>query len=108
MRKGTRGMSEAEKQRIKEAGSELRAGVCSLLEVPQGEVFRILEIKGGPGLHRRLLALGFHRGDLVTLDGEALMGGPVLVRNLTTDTRLALGRGIAGKIIVEPIKDVGE
>jgi len=56
-------------------------------------------------LHRRLLALGFHRGDLLVLDGEAPMRGPLLVRNLTTDTRVALGRGIAGKIIVEPVRN---
>jgi len=77
----------------------------TLLEVPQGRNFRIVEISGGPGLHRRLLALGFHRGDLVSLDGEALLGGPLLVRNLTTDTRIALGRGIARKILVEPVED---
>ncbi|MCR4396662.1 MAG: FeoA domain-containing protein [Candidatus Saccharicenans sp.] len=76
----------------------------TILEIPQGRNFRIVEIKGGPGLHRRLLALGFHRGDLISLDGEALLGGPVLVRNLTSDTRIALGRGIARKILVEPVE----
>lgn len=80
-------------------------GRCSLAEVPQGEVFRIVEIKGGPGLHRRLLALGFHRGDRVILDGEAPMRGPLLIRNLTTETRVALGRGIAQKIFVEPVRE---
>jgi len=78
---------------------------CLLTEIPQGEEIRIVEIKGGPGLHRRLLALGFHRGDLLVLDGEAPMRGPLLVRNLTTDTRVALGRGIANKIIVEPVRN---
>ncbi|MBC7350054.1 MAG: FeoA domain-containing protein [Candidatus Aminicenantes bacterium] len=76
----------------------------TLLEIPQSRNFRIVEISGGPGLHRRLLALGFHRGDLISLDGEALLGGPVLVRNLTSDTRIALGRGIARKILVEPVE----
>jgi len=78
--------------------------IGTLLEVPQGQTFRIVEIKGGAGLHRRLLALGFHRGDLISLNGEAIMRGPVLVRNLTTDTKVALGRGIAQKILVEPVK----
>ncbi|MDI6699334.1 MAG: FeoA family protein [Candidatus Saccharicenans sp.] len=80
----------------------LTGRVCTLLDVPQGRKFRIVEIKGGPGLHRRLLSLGFHRGDLIALDGEALLGGPVLVKNLNSDTRIALGRGIARKILVEP------
>ncbi len=76
-------------------------GLSSLLEVPEGQIFKIAEIRGGQGLHRRLLALGFHPGDLITLDNEAIMNGPVLVRNLTTGTRIALGRGIAQKIMVE-------
>jgi len=76
-------------------------GLCSLLEAPEGEILKIVEIRGGQGLHRRLLSLGFHPGDLVTLENEALMNGPVLVKNLTTDTRVALGRGIAQKITVE-------
>jgi Fe2+ transport system protein FeoA len=79
-------------------------GICSLLEIPQSQTFKIFEIKGGAGLHRRLLALGFHRGDLVSVDCEAVMRGPVLVRNLTTGARVALGRGIAQKILVEPVK----
>jgi Fe2+ transport system protein FeoA len=79
------------------------AGLCSLLEVPEGQIFKIVEIRGGQGLHRRLLALGFHPGDLVTLDNEAIMNGPVLVRNLTTETRIGLSRGIAQKIIVEAL-----
>ncbi|NMC65966.1 MAG: hypothetical protein GYA53_07485, partial [Acidobacteria bacterium] len=37
------------------------------------------------------------------LDNEAIMNGPVLVRNLTTDTRIGLGRGIAQKIMVETV-----
>jgi len=81
--------------------------VCSLLEIPQGHKFRIVDIKGGTGLHRRLLALGFHRGDLIALDGQAPLGGPVLVKNLNSDTRIALGRGIAGKILVEPADEDG-
>ena len=79
-----------------------KEGTCSLLEADEGQVYQIVEIKGGPGLSRRLMALGFHRGDLITLDVEAIMNGPVLVKNLTNDTRIALGRGIARKILVKP------
>jgi len=93
------------KNNAKNSGLPELGQTCLLAEIPQGEVFRIVEIKGGPGLHRRLLALGFHRGDLLVLDGEAPMRGPLLVRNLTTDTRVALGRGIANKIIVEPVRN---
>ena len=84
-----------------ELGMRPTGGLCSLLEAPEGEILKIVEIRGGQGLHRRLLALGFHPGDLVTLENEALMNGPVLVKNSTTGTRVALGRGIAQKIMVE-------
>ncbi len=87
----------------RDTGQTYLSKTCALTEIPQGEVFRIVEIKGGAGLKRRLLAMGFHRGDLVVLDGEAPMRGPLLVKNLATETRVALGRGIAGKIIVEPV-----
>lgn len=86
----------------KEHIDQLPEGTYTLLEVPEGQIYKIVEIKGGPGLHRRLLSLGFHRGDLITVDGQAIMRGPVLVRNMTTETRVALGRGIAQKILVQP------
>ncbi|MDD8030634.1 MAG: FeoA family protein [Acidobacteriota bacterium] len=92
------------REKQNELSSYRLGGICSLLEIPQSQTFRIVEIKGGAGLHRRLLTLGFHRGDLVSVDCEAAMRGPVLVRNLTTGARVALGRGIAQKILVEPIK----
>lgn len=91
------------KDNLEATGQTYQAKTCALTEIPQGEVFRIAEIKGGPGLKRRLLAMGFHRGDLVVLDGEAPMRGPLLVKNLTTETRVALGRGVASKIVVEPV-----
>jgi len=52
--------------------------------------------------------MGFHRGDLIALDGEALMGGPVLVRNLAKrHQKLLWGRGLARKIMVEPAETDG-
>jgi Fe2+ transport system protein FeoA len=47
------------------------------------------------------MALGFHPGDLIERNSDALFGGPVLVKNLTAESSVALGRGIAQKIIVE-------
>jgi len=64
---------------------------------------RIVGIHGGHGIRRRLLAMGFHRGDTIELDSMGIFRGPVLVRNLTSDTSVALGRGIAERIIVEII-----
>ena len=49
--------------------------------------------------------MGFHKGDTIELDSMAIFRGPVLVRNLTSDTSVALGRGIAQRIIVEIIDE---
>lgn len=72
-----------------------------LTEAPLNKPLRIVGILGGEGVRRRLLALGFHKDDLIQLDSLAILRGPVLVRNLTSDTRIALGRGVAQKVLVE-------
>lgn len=77
--------------------------VLSLLDAPLEGTLRIADIQGGEAVRRRLLALGFHKGDLVELSLQAILGGPVLIINRTADTRVALGRGVAGKILVEII-----
>jgi Fe2+ transport system protein FeoA len=73
----------------------------TLLEAPANIPLRITDFVGGEGFRRRLLALGFHRGDLVRLDSRALFRGPILVWNLTCGAQVALGRGVAQKIVVE-------
>jgi Fe2+ transport system protein FeoA len=73
----------------------------TLLEAPANTPLRIKDLVGGEGFRRRLLALGFHRDDLVRLDSRALFKGPILVWNLRSGTQVALGRGVAQKIIVE-------
>lgn len=75
--------------------------VVRLTEAPQGVPLRIRDILGGQGVRRRLIALGFHLGDLIERDSNALFGGPILVKNLSTEISVALGRGVAQKIMVE-------
>lgn len=78
-----------------------RAAGRRLTEAPLNTPLRIVGILGGEGVRRRLLSLGFHKNDLVQLDSQAILRGPVLVRNLTSDIRVALGRGVAQKVLVE-------
>lgn len=77
------------------------SGGIPLLHAPPGVPVRILGISGGDGLRRRLLALGFHRGDIVRLDSHAILRGPVIIFNMATGARVALGRGVAHRILVE-------
>lgn len=75
----------------------------TLIQAPHRTPLKIINISGGEGVRRRLLALGFHKDDVVEFDMQGILRGPVLVKNLTSGTTVALGRGIAQKIIVEVI-----
>ncbi|MEW5900521.1 MAG: FeoA family protein [Acidobacteriota bacterium] len=75
----------------------------TLIQAPRGRPLRIIDISGGEGVRRRLFALGFHKEDLVEVNSQGILRGPLLVRNLTCDTSVALGRGVAQKILVETV-----
>lgn len=79
----------------------MRTKGMSLVEAPINKPLRIIDIAGGESVRRRLLAIGFHKGDVVELDSLAILKGPILVRSSVSDMRIALGRGIARKITVE-------
>lgn len=75
--------------------------MISLSQAPQDKQLKIVEFQGGHGLRRRLMALGLHKNDIVELDSRSILRGPLLIRHVNSDSSLALGRGIANKIIVE-------
>ncbi len=77
----------------------------TLIEAPLNRPLRIVNLAGGEGVRRRLMALGFHKNDIIELDGQAILRGPLLVRNVTTDTKVALGRGVAQKVLVEEVHE---
>jgi len=79
--------------------------MISLTQAPCDKQLRIVDIQGGHGVRRRLLSLGFHKNHLIELDSRSILGGPILVRDLTSDTSVALGRGIAQKIMVEIVDE---
>ena len=78
--------------------------MVSLSKAPYQTKLKIAYIEGGHGVRRRLLSLGFHKNDIIRLDKKSILGGPVLVENLTSETSVALGRGVARKIVVEIIE----
>ncbi len=78
--------------------------MISLIKVPKYRRMTIVRIEGGHGVRRRLMSMGFHKDDVLELDQKNILGGPVLIRNLTSDTTVALGRGIARKIFVEIVE----
>ncbi|HUT08815.1 MAG TPA: FeoA family protein [Candidatus Latescibacteria bacterium] len=77
----------------------------NLFDAPHNTPLRIVELSGGESVRRRLMALGFHKDDVIELDGKAIFRGPLLVRNCTSDTTIALGRGVAQKVLVELVHE---
>lgn len=73
----------------------------TLDQLPPGDEARVLDIRGGHGLQRRLNHLGIHLGDTVRMSGRSAFRGPLLVQ--IHGMRVALGRGVARHILVEPL-----
>ena len=70
-----------------------------LAMLPENEEARVVEVRGGRGLVRRLSELGFTPGARV----KVLFSnspGPVLID--VRGSRIALGRGLLMRIIVDP------
>jgi ferrous iron transport protein A len=60
---------------------------------------KVIDIQGGAGIRQRLSQMGIHPGDIVTMVRYGALHGPLLIE--IHGSQVALGRGIASKIIVE-------
>lgn len=76
------------------------AGLCPLTTVRTTGVATVQDLRGGSCFRGRLAALGFTPGVSVTVL-QNRRSGPLLV--MVRDTRIALGRGEARRIIVNPV-----
>ncbi len=74
--------------------------ITNLEALPAGHRARVVRINGGRGLVARLARLGIVPGAEVAVISRAPVGGPVLVE--VDGARVALGRGVARKVVVEP------
>lgn len=77
--------------------------LLSLARIPAGARARILVIQGGRDLTRRLLGLGLRGGSVVDILQHRGRGVVLAVG----DTRIALGGGIAEKLLAEPLTGDG-
>ncbi|MGQ9732317.1 MAG: FeoA family protein [Candidatus Zipacnadales bacterium] len=72
-----------------------------LSALPLGQSAIVVAIEGGQSARRRLASMGLTVGSEVqTLIGRGR--GPIVV--VVRQTRLALGRGIADRVMVEPLE----
>lgn len=79
-----------------------------LAMLPVGAKGKITKIHGGQGLVRRLNDMGFIRDATVTVvcshsSHNSGNGGPLVVE--VKDSRIAFGRGIAVKIMVQEVEN---
>jgi len=71
----------------------------TLRQMQAGQSGTVAQIQGGHGLINRLSALGIRPGKKITKVGSMFMRGPVTVQ--LDSTQVAIGFGMANKVIVE-------
>lgn len=74
--------------------------LITISQMSAGQSGRIIQIIGGKLLAARLESLGIRPGARITKISSMLFKGPVTVR--FNGTQVALGFGMATKVIVEP------
>ena len=72
----------------------------TLDELRNGQTVVMLGFQGGRGLARKLDAMGLRPGKELRMISSQFMRGPITV--LLDGRQVALGRGIARRILVEP------
>jgi len=73
--------------------------LVTLRQMQSAQSGKVIQIQGGFGLINRLSALGIRPGKRITKVSSMLMRGPVTIQ--AGNTQVALGFGMANKIIVE-------
>ncbi len=73
--------------------------IKTLDSVRPGQKAKVVEVKGGWGMRQRLCELGIFPDQIIIIANASLWKGPVLVQ--TNGNEVALGRGVARKVIVE-------
>ena len=71
----------------------------SLIQMKENRKAKVLEISGGRILQHRMMSMGIYPGREITKLSHFALKGPVTVR--VGKSVLALGHGVAAKIILE-------
>ncbi len=70
----------------------------TLIDLPVGVRAQVVGLRGGFGMQRHLISLGIVPGKIIHKIVTQPMGGPIMVE--VEGVRIAIGRGIARRIIV--------
>jgi ferrous iron transport protein A len=74
----------------------------TLDQVYENKKATVIDIRGGQGIRQRLGQMGIHPGDIITMLRVGALGGPILIE--VHSSQVALGKGIASKVIVEEME----
>jgi ferrous iron transport protein A len=74
----------------------------TLDQVDENRKAKVIDIQGGQGIRQRLSQMGIHPGDTITILRYGALRGPILIE--IHGSQVALGRGIASKVIVEEME----
>ncbi len=70
-----------------------------LNKLPKGQPATVIKIDGGYGIISKLNALGIRKNNNIIKLSNSFIGGPVTVK--VGNTKIAIGKGMCSKIIVE-------
>jgi ferrous iron transport protein A len=76
--------------------------MTTLAQVHENNKAKVIDIQGGQRMRQRLGEMGIHPGDIVTILRYGALRGPILIE--IHGSQVALGRGIASKILVEEVE----
>ncbi len=71
----------------------------TLDQIKNNKEVTVVEIEGGWRIRQRLNQMGIHPNDRILIKRSGAMGGPILIQIHGTD--VAIGRGMARKIVVQ-------
>ncbi len=74
----------------------------TLNQMKKGIKARIIKFEGGYGLEKKLDALGVRKDKVITKISNSFIGGPVTIE--IGNNTIAIGQGMATKIVVEVIE----
>ena len=70
-----------------------------LTQIKEGKTVKVVEINGGQQFQKKIDAIGLRIGSKITKVSAQMLNGPITIK--IGSTKLALGHGMAKKIIVD-------
>ncbi len=77
----------------------------TLLDLKRGKIVEIVGFDAGRHAIQKLHSMGLYKNQKIRIIGNGPFYGPVLIEDIKSGSRLALGRGLASKVLIEERDD---